>query len=323
MTSASPHRLTSPACSVIIPTHGRTAYLLDAVRSVQAQSHRDWECWVVSDDPEEARKKETIIRSLKDDRIHFLLGPRPGANASRNEGMRHASGRYLFFLDDDDYWLPDKIALHLDAHKKYAFVSSDSYVRHEGKLNYLLYTGKHRDVRNHRKQLREFRWCPTSMSFDRELAKDIQWDEALTSYQDWDFWFRLFDRDFECISLNQPLAVIRHHANPRASIGFDRRRKNQAILKQKYGNRLPEETFARHLTEEMFLSIRNFARSGRRLFAFQWGLRLYWSHRKRRNLPFSKIVRACVSPNPDVRWQLILQQKINRFRGKPFEIEWI
>jgi glycosyltransferase involved in cell wall biosynthesis len=96
-----------PDVSVVIPTRNRSAYLSEAVASVQAQTLSAWELIVVDDasDDESAEAAERLTGS--DRRMHLIaLSEHSERSAARNSGLARASGRYVLFLDDDDRLLP-------------------------------------------------------------------------------------------------------------------------------------------------------------------------------------------------------------------------
>jgi glycosyltransferase involved in cell wall biosynthesis len=101
----------SPLFSVVIPTFGRPRWLAEAVVSALGQTVTDLECIVVDDaSPEPARPPST------DDRVRLVRRDENGGPAAgRNTGVEAATGRYLAFLDDDDWWEPDRLALALAA----------------------------------------------------------------------------------------------------------------------------------------------------------------------------------------------------------------
>ena len=95
--------------SVVIPTKARPVLVLRAVASVLAQSYRALELIVVVDGPD----LETVERlgALDDPRLAIIVNPASlGCSAARNLGAAQAAGRWIAFLDDDDEWLPDKLA---------------------------------------------------------------------------------------------------------------------------------------------------------------------------------------------------------------------
>lgn len=99
---------------MIIPTYRRAPLLSRALESVLNQTYPNTEIMVVDDNaPDSADRKETqkVMESYSHyQNIHYLLHPenRNGA-AARNTGIQNSRGLYLCFLDDDDWYLPDKL----------------------------------------------------------------------------------------------------------------------------------------------------------------------------------------------------------------------
>ena len=101
-----------PDVSVVIPTCNRPQLATRAVRSVLGQTHGDLEVVVVVDGPDEAT--EVALAAIPDARLRVIVLPERGkAPNARNVGAREAAGRWTAFLDDDDEWLPDKLAVQL------------------------------------------------------------------------------------------------------------------------------------------------------------------------------------------------------------------
>ncbi|MGK5685141.1 glycosyltransferase family 2 protein [Actinoplanes sp. URMC 104] len=98
--------------SVVIPTCNRPELATRAVRSALAQTHRDLEVIVVVDGPDDATV--AALAQVGDDRLRVVVLPERGkAPNARNQGVRHAEGRWVALLDDDDEWLPGKIEAQL------------------------------------------------------------------------------------------------------------------------------------------------------------------------------------------------------------------
>ena len=98
--------------SIVIPVYNAAPYLERTLNSVQNQTFSDWELILV-DDGSKDRSLEVIENWLvdKDMNKYALLSTSGncGAACARNCGIRKAQGRYLVFLDADDYWVPDKL----------------------------------------------------------------------------------------------------------------------------------------------------------------------------------------------------------------------
>lgn len=107
-----------PTVSVIIPTFNRAPALERAVRSALAQTHAVHEVLVCDDGCTDDSKAR--MAAIGDDRVKWLTGPRAGRPAvPRNRGIAAASGQWLAFLDDDDAWRPNKLAVQLGAAQRH------------------------------------------------------------------------------------------------------------------------------------------------------------------------------------------------------------
>lgn len=96
--------------SVIIPTYNRCSLLQDAIDSVLQQDYSQLEIIVVDDGSTDATA--TIIA----DRypfVRYIYQYNQGPAAARNQGIAAANGELIAFLDSDDIWLDDKIAIEL------------------------------------------------------------------------------------------------------------------------------------------------------------------------------------------------------------------
>lgn len=100
--------------SVIVPTARRPDLVMRAVASVLAQSLTDLEVVVVIDGPDP--KTTQVLSTITDHRFRLIQNLQPlGSAGARNVGVAAARGEWVAFLDDDDEWLEDKLALQLAA----------------------------------------------------------------------------------------------------------------------------------------------------------------------------------------------------------------
>jgi glycosyltransferase involved in cell wall biosynthesis len=102
-----------PLVSVVIPTLGRADLLVRALNSVFNQTHEEIEVIVVVDGPDE--NTISVLHKVLDVRLRVIVNPKSlTAAGARNVGAAHAKGEWIAFLDDDDEWLPVKIAKQLE-----------------------------------------------------------------------------------------------------------------------------------------------------------------------------------------------------------------
>jgi hypothetical protein len=89
-------------------------YVAEALESVRAQTHTDWEVIFVDNGSQDGT--EAIVRAYceRDARVRYLRTPRRLTLAEcRNLAAREARGEWLAFLDADDAWLPNKLEWQL------------------------------------------------------------------------------------------------------------------------------------------------------------------------------------------------------------------
>ena len=107
MTYDSSSHDTLPLVSVVIPAYNCAQYLARAIDSALAQTYPNIECIVVDDGSTD--DTADIISSFGA-RIRGFRQANAGASAARNAGIAAAKGKYIAFLDADDYWLATKIS---------------------------------------------------------------------------------------------------------------------------------------------------------------------------------------------------------------------
>lgn len=99
--------------SVVLTTYNRPELIQRALCSVLDQTYPNWECIVV-DDASEGPVGE-IVDSYEDPRVRYHRhDENKGLSAVRNTGLRLAEGSMIAYLDDDDEWLPEKLARQTD-----------------------------------------------------------------------------------------------------------------------------------------------------------------------------------------------------------------
>lgn len=111
--------VSAPLISVVMPARNAARTIVTAIQSVQSQTYRDWELWVVDDGSSDGTAK-LISQMAEDDARIFLLRQDTcqGPAAARNRALSEVRGRYLAFLDADDCWRSNKLEVQLAALKR-------------------------------------------------------------------------------------------------------------------------------------------------------------------------------------------------------------
>lgn len=210
--------------SVIIPTFNREGAVAGAVDSVLAQNGPGFELIVVDDG---STDKTGAVLAAYGDRIRLLCQPNRGVSAARNAGIAAARGRLVAFLDSDDRWLPEKLAVQaafFHARPEALICQTEEiWVRNGVRVN---------PRRRHRKPSGDiFRpsleLClvsPSAVMMRRQLFDRVGlFDETLPACEDYDLWLRVASR-FPVHLIDTPL-IVKHggHADQLSRMpGLDR-----------------------------------------------------------------------------------------------------
>lgn len=182
--------MNSPKVTVYIPTYNRKELLERAIDSVVAQDYSNIEIIVVDDNSTDEtqsflEKKSKEVPDLK----FFVKKTNSGACASRNIAIKNATGDFITGLDDDDYFLPNRISdfVHFwsKKEKKTIFLYS-SYTLKIGKSHF-----KKRALRKKKMNfdsLLKANDIGNQIFTKTEVLQEIGFDERLPMWQDFKCW---------------------------------------------------------------------------------------------------------------------------------------
>jgi glycosyltransferase involved in cell wall biosynthesis len=123
--------MNSPTVSAVIPAYNRARFLPAAVDSIRAQTYPCMEIVIVDDGSTD--DTERTVQQLGAG-VRYIRQANAGPAAARNRGIREARGELVAFLDTDDRWLPDKLALQVDVIRRdptVALVCADMAIEDE------------------------------------------------------------------------------------------------------------------------------------------------------------------------------------------------
>jgi len=112
-----------PLVSVVIPVRNGQVHLRGTLGSVVRQTLEDIEIFVVDDGSTDDTRAIIEEFAAADPRVHYVAGPGNGsASAARNVGLDLAAGKYLSFLDADDFFAPNMLA---DLYERASYEEAD------------------------------------------------------------------------------------------------------------------------------------------------------------------------------------------------------
>lgn len=189
----------APLVSIITPVYRSEDILAKAIGSVLAQDLRDWEAVLVDDgSPDQSWR---VIQSYAwiDPRIRPIQQKHAGACVARNTGIAAARGKYLLFLDADDWMEPGALSALVQACEKDGWAAAHAglrYVTPEGSPTCWDggYAGEMElfDALSRSNVLS----VPSAALIRRSVLDDIGvFDPSLVHCGDWDMWARLARND--------------------------------------------------------------------------------------------------------------------------------
>lgn len=200
-----------PVISVITPSYNCGQYLEATIKSLQAQTLTDWECIIIDDCSTDNSFDIAQELAKQDERITAVqLAKNSGSSAARNEGLRHATGRYVTFIDGDDTIKPTKFKDQLD------FMEANNYL--------ITYTNYRRMTPDEKKEgmLQRNAWRITypyllrhtamgtlTPVYNRAEIGEFFFDETLPARMDWVFWLDILREGHVAYRFDQDLARYR------------------------------------------------------------------------------------------------------------------
>ena len=189
--------------SIIVPIYNAAEYLEPCIQSLVQQTESDLQIILVDDGSTDNSMTIAEAFAKQDERIVVVQQPHAGQSAARNNGLKHAMGEYIAFVDADDSLEPDWCARHLQAIADVDYVQSGYKRIQDSEFS-------SQKTPHHRLQFTS----PCMRLYRREAIAAMQFTEGMI-YEDvvWsvDLWLR--DLRYRRI----PYAGYRYTLNPRST----------------------------------------------------------------------------------------------------------
>lgn len=197
-----------PLISVIMPVYNGASTIRQAVESVFSQNV-PLELLVIDDGSTDQTEEILSAYQNRTDFYYLKNAHNIGAAASRNRGVREAHGKYIAFLDADDWWEKEKLLLQLDTLKKTGFVlcsTGRELMNHDGTS-----TGKYIPVKEtvtYRELLRHNSINCSSVLLSRETALEFPMEHD-DSHEDYLTWLKILRKYGPAAGINRPCLKYR------------------------------------------------------------------------------------------------------------------
>lgn len=183
--------MTYPLVSVIMPVYNAENTIKRAINSLFLQTYKNWELVIVNDGSTD-QTSEILKHYRKFSNIFIIEQENKGRGYSRNVALRHCNGKYLSFLDADDFIHPKKIEYqvdYLENNNDIRLISTAMSIVYNNQLIARTMFCSEIDVKIvDSKTSLEITCAPCMLRND--LTKDIQYKTYLNSGEDIDFLYR-------------------------------------------------------------------------------------------------------------------------------------
>jgi glycosyltransferase involved in cell wall biosynthesis len=200
-----------PFFSIILPTFNRASYLEKAIGSVLSQTFEDFELIIVDDGSTDSTR--TVVENWQDDRLNYFFKQNEERSIARNFGIARARGRYVNFLDSDDYFYPHHLYTafkNLTTHNFPTLLHLGFEIRKEN--GDLIKANSNYNSQINRKIISDNLLISSSFFISRNVLSGINFISSRNAIisEDWCLWLRLAAR-YPIIIDNTVTNVIIEH----------------------------------------------------------------------------------------------------------------
>ena len=206
----------NPLVSIVMNCYNGEKFLSKSLRSIFNQSYKNWE--LIFWDNQSIDNSKNILNKFRDRRIRYFKSKRfQSLYSARNSAIIKTKGKYICFLDTDDWWKKDKIQkqikLLIKKKKKPGLIYSNYYLFDQKKRKKKIYV-KERLPEGKITQKLLNKYCVGLLTIfvKKKLFRKKPFNKKYNIIGDFDFVLRISEKsEFACIQ--EPLAYYRHHGN--------------------------------------------------------------------------------------------------------------
>jgi glycosyltransferase involved in cell wall biosynthesis len=196
--------------TVVVPCYNDGEFLLENLRSLQAQTYRKFEVVVVNDgstDPKTLEVLENLEQDFPSLNLRVYSQINQGLPGARNRGVHEAQGQWIMMLDADDKLAPGhlKKTVTLASSKNLDFVTTD--IKNFGEQNFIS-----RVNINFYDELFANRLLGCSFFRKEVLVVEPYDPEFRSGFEDWELWIRLLKKGYRGEVIHEPLYFYRRRS---------------------------------------------------------------------------------------------------------------
>lgn len=209
--------------AIITRTKNRSLLLTRALRSVQAQTYKDFIHVIVNDGGDQKKLESVLNEYHADNRLVINNEESAGLVKALNKGIRSVDSAYVTILDDDDSWPPERLEktmASLDGTNNVAVVVKMDLIIEKVQNNVIHFVSQRLHPESGEGEISLFKQCHKNylsnavVTYKRQVYDELNgYDESLEVGEDWDFGIRLLMKyDVAFLRNEKPLAF--YHQRP-------------------------------------------------------------------------------------------------------------
>ncbi len=232
--------MTEPLVSVIMAARNEELYILDAIKSIQSQTHQNFELIVIDDGSTDGTIG--IVERIKqaDQRVILLRGNREGPAAARSMGINASRGEYIMIMDADDVSEKqriEKLLSLIENNSKVMIGSNVALMKTTGEIvGKITYPETNNSIRaGFNRRWNRSVMMPGTILASRELHLSYPYNRNLQFLEDWDFVLRVSEDPAVTFS-NHPEQLYHYRLKPN-SVSMNWRSRNRYNIMIWYNER--------------------------------------------------------------------------------------
>lgn len=205
----------SPLVSIIIPVYNCEAYIKDTINNILNSIYSDIEIICIDDGSSD--NSFAIIKelSVQNSKIKYLSQSNQGVSIARNNGLKHANGKYVMFVDSDDLIKPDAISKSIEYLEKNNadIICFNMLIRTQDHEDNICFQEHHFDSylticnsKDYDKAVNFTNAAPSVIKKEFLEKHNIQFIPKHI-YEDWVFMVEIFSKNPYCVFLNEPMYI--------------------------------------------------------------------------------------------------------------------
>lgn len=232
--------------SIVIPVYNAEKYLEQCLNSITNQTYKNFEVILVNDGSIDHSESICMDFVKVDTRFKYFTKVNGGASSARNLGLDNAQGKYITFIDADD-WVDENhlevLINNIKENNSDMAVSSIKKFDNVSRFEFRVYSNQEKDLLNYNKLNREeflvilpklinasnSYKITVSKLFKKELVTDIRFDESIVYGEDLEFFFKIYNNISSISYVDEVTYVYRLH-NESTSSKFNQQYAEQELL---------------------------------------------------------------------------------------------